>query len=174
MVSPAVQFEVISFEDFDAEDGSFDLVVAATAFHWIDPEVKFTKSARLLQPGGRLALLSTGEKYDDPFGSALVDLWAARSDDGGAWVKQRKLSNTEIITSTELFETPVETSLSERMTLSVDVVIGVENTRATASSCRQGTVREFNSEMRDRLGTATEVVLTQETTLTMGRVRTDR
>lgn len=99
VVSPSVQFKVISFEDFDAEDGLFDLVVAATAFHWIDPEVKFTKSARLLRPGRWLALLSTGEKYDDPFGSALVDLWAARSHDGGVWVKQRKLSDTEIITS---------------------------------------------------------------------------
>lgn len=59
------------------------------------------------------------------------------------------------------------------MTLSVDVVIGVENTRA-ALSWRQDTVREFNSEMRDRLGAATEVALTQETTLTMARVRTDR
>jgi SAM-dependent methyltransferase len=34
----------------------FDLVISSAAFHWIDPEVAFGKSARLLRPGGWLAL----------------------------------------------------------------------------------------------------------------------
>jgi hypothetical protein len=45
----AVRFEVASFEDFVAPEASFDLVVSATAFHWVDPEVKFGKPARLLR-----------------------------------------------------------------------------------------------------------------------------
>jgi ubiquinone/menaquinone biosynthesis C-methylase UbiE len=47
-----VSFRTCSFEDFAAADWSFDLIVSATAFHWIDPEVRFSKSARLLRPGG--------------------------------------------------------------------------------------------------------------------------
>jgi ubiquinone/menaquinone biosynthesis C-methylase UbiE len=35
--APEVTFLVSSFEDFAAPDGSFDLIVCATAFHWIDP-----------------------------------------------------------------------------------------------------------------------------------------
>jgi len=31
-----VQFQVCSFEDF-AGCGPFDLIVSATAFHWVDP-----------------------------------------------------------------------------------------------------------------------------------------
>lgn len=34
-------------------------MVAFTAFHWIDPEVRFEKPAELLQPGGALAVVET-------------------------------------------------------------------------------------------------------------------
>ena len=60
-------------------------------------DVKFTKAARLLRDGGWLALMATAERYDEPFGAALRDMWRARSD-GGAWTKQSKLSDTEIQT----------------------------------------------------------------------------
>lgn len=46
-----VSFRVMSFEDLAADDASFDLVISSAAFHWIDPEVAFSKSARLLRPG---------------------------------------------------------------------------------------------------------------------------
>lgn len=45
-----------SFEDFDAPDESFDLVYAASSFHWIPEDVGFPKAYRLLKPGGALAL----------------------------------------------------------------------------------------------------------------------
>ena len=54
-----VLFQVVSFEELDAPAASFDLIISATAFHWVDPEVKFAKSARLLKADGWLALLST-------------------------------------------------------------------------------------------------------------------
>jgi ubiquinone/menaquinone biosynthesis C-methylase UbiE len=160
----------VAFEDFNAPDASFDLVVSATAFHWVDPEVKFTKPARLLRPGGWLALLATGEKYDDPLGAALLDMWAARSDDGGAWAKQRKLSDTEIITAAGGFSSPIERAHSQPMVLPAEVVIGVENTRATSLSWPQAVRRGFTEELRGHLGDQTKVSLTQETHLTMAQV----
>ena len=45
-----------AFEDYEADEGSFDLVYSATAFHWIDPHVGYPKSYRLLKPDGVLAL----------------------------------------------------------------------------------------------------------------------
>jgi len=166
----AVDFDVVSFEDLEAAEDSFDLVVSATAFHWVDPEIKFHKAARLLRPGGWLALLATGERYDDPFGSALLDMWVSRSDDGGAWVRQQKLSDTEIIASAGLFGTPMERTHSQRMRLPVDVVIGVENTRATSLSWGEDARRGFTEELRRHLGSQSDVGLTQETSLTMAPV----
>jgi SAM-dependent methyltransferase len=52
-----VRVEIATFEEWEGEPGSFDAVVSATAFHWIDPAVKYAKSARLLKPGGHLAVL---------------------------------------------------------------------------------------------------------------------
>jgi SAM-dependent methyltransferase len=46
-----------SYEDADLPLGSFDLVYAATAFHWIDPTVRFTKTHALLKPSGYLAVI---------------------------------------------------------------------------------------------------------------------
>jgi SAM-dependent methyltransferase len=47
---------VSSFETATLPTASFDMVAAATSFHWVDPEVGFTKAARSLRPGGWLAL----------------------------------------------------------------------------------------------------------------------
>ncbi|MEW5827112.1 MAG: class I SAM-dependent methyltransferase [Candidatus Bipolaricaulota bacterium] len=53
---PEVRIENAPFEDWPLERESFDLVVSASAFHWVAPEVKFAKSAAALRPGGSLAL----------------------------------------------------------------------------------------------------------------------
>jgi SAM-dependent methyltransferase len=56
---PNVEVVHAVFEDWDAPAASFDAVVAFTAFHWVDPEVKYEKAARLLRPGGTLAVAET-------------------------------------------------------------------------------------------------------------------
>jgi ubiquinone/menaquinone biosynthesis C-methylase UbiE len=166
----AVSFQVASFEDFAAADASFDLIVSATAFHWVDPEVRFRKPARLLRRGGWLALLETGERYDDPLGAALQGMWTARSDVGQAWVRQPHPGATEIVAGTGLFETAIRTTHTQRIARPAETVIGVENTRATSLSWRGDARREFTAELRRQIGSATEVHLTQETSVTMARV----
>jgi hypothetical protein len=143
---------------------------AGSAFHWVDPEVKFGKSARLLRPGGWLALVDTQESYDSPFGPALLGMWAARSDDNGAWIGKHKATDAEIIAGTGLFEIPVRTTHEQRIVRPVEAVIGVENTRATSLSWPDDIRREFTEELRHHLRFQTEVQLTQRTFLTMARV----
>jgi SAM-dependent methyltransferase len=47
--------EVAKFEDWDSAGRQFDAVVAATAWHWVDPVAGAAKAAQVLRPGGRLA-----------------------------------------------------------------------------------------------------------------------
>jgi SAM-dependent methyltransferase len=54
--APGLDVIVSAFEDVDLPPSSFDLVTAATAFHWLDPEVALPKIVALLRPGGWLAL----------------------------------------------------------------------------------------------------------------------
>ena len=65
-----VTFHIGRFEDVDLPAGAFDALFSATAFHWVDPRVGWVKAARLLRPGGTLALLthvvdSTGPLHDE-------------------------------------------------------------------------------------------------------------
>lgn len=54
---PGVTVEVAAFEDWQPPAEPFDLVLAASAFHWVDPGVRFAKSAGVLRPGGALAVI---------------------------------------------------------------------------------------------------------------------
>jgi SAM-dependent methyltransferase len=56
---PAVQVVTAAFEDWPLPAEPFDVVVAATAFHWIDPAVRVAKAADALRPGGALATIAT-------------------------------------------------------------------------------------------------------------------
>lgn len=167
--APAVTFVVSSFEDFAAPDGSFDLIVSATAFHWIDPEVRFGKAARLLRPGGWLALLRTSERYDDPVGAALLQLWITRSDDSGAWARQPRLTDAGSINGSALFEPAVVKTHQRRRAMSAAAVTGIENTRATALSWPAEERQEFTAQLGALLAGRAEVQLTQRTSLAMAR-----
>lgn len=48
-----------SFESWQLPEKPFDLVLAATAFHWVDPRVRVPKAVDALRPGGWLALVDT-------------------------------------------------------------------------------------------------------------------
>jgi SAM-dependent methyltransferase len=56
---PAVEVITAAFEEWPLPPEPFDLVVSATAFHWIDPDVRVVKSADALRAGGMLATIST-------------------------------------------------------------------------------------------------------------------
>lgn len=67
-----------SFEDWPLEEeGIFDLVISATAFHWVDPEIRYRKSAEALWAGGSLALIWNAhdpEGSSEGFPEALADV----------------------------------------------------------------------------------------------------
>jgi SAM-dependent methyltransferase len=56
---PLVRVEVAAFEDWPLPNEPFDMVFAATAFHWIDPSVRVRKAADALRRGGALATIAT-------------------------------------------------------------------------------------------------------------------
>jgi SAM-dependent methyltransferase len=56
---PAVTVVTAAFEDWPLPDEPFDVVFAATSFHWVDPAVRVDKSADALRPGGTLATVAT-------------------------------------------------------------------------------------------------------------------
>jgi SAM-dependent methyltransferase len=56
---PRAEVVVSAFEEWPLPDEPFDLVVAATSFHWLDPAVRYQKTADALRAGGTLAVVET-------------------------------------------------------------------------------------------------------------------
>ena len=58
-LAPFADVELVrsAFEDWPLPAEPFDLVVSATAWHWIDPAVGYAKAAQALRPGGSLAIV---------------------------------------------------------------------------------------------------------------------
>jgi SAM-dependent methyltransferase len=54
-----------AFEDVELPADTYDLVYAATAFHWIKPEVKFERPHALLKPGGHIAVIRSEDVSDE-------------------------------------------------------------------------------------------------------------
>ena len=56
--------EVATFEAWDPDGRTFDTVIAAQSWHWIDPVTGAAKAAQVLRPSGRLAIF--GHVYEPP------------------------------------------------------------------------------------------------------------
>jgi len=54
---PNVSFVEQAFEEWES-DGKFDMIISATAFHWVDPKVRYLKASEVLKPKGFLAVFS--------------------------------------------------------------------------------------------------------------------
>ena len=67
-----VAFVITRFEDFEPSPAGFDLVASAQAWHWIPFEIGFPKAARLLRPGGWLAVFGhTQSGIEGPSAEAM-------------------------------------------------------------------------------------------------------
>jgi SAM-dependent methyltransferase len=55
--SPNVEVETASFEEWDDRGRRFDVLVAASAWHWVDPSIGWHRARDMLRPGGWMALL---------------------------------------------------------------------------------------------------------------------
>jgi len=164
VADPMARFQISSFEDF-ADSEPSDLIVSATAFHWVDPSIGLAKAARLLRSGGWLALLTTGERYPEPLRTRLRDLWMRYSRQTGKWTDQPAWVTA--LRQTTLFGGTVEASHTRALRLPAQTVMGVERTRATFLSYSKQDQANFTADLRMLLKPSSHVDLVQETLLAM-------
>jgi len=60
-----VRISTGAFEEITLPERSFDLVFAATSFHWIEPSIKYLKTHSLLKDKGHLAIIHTNHISDE-------------------------------------------------------------------------------------------------------------
>ncbi len=54
---PKVEIEISSFEDWDGRQRHFDLLVAASSWHWVDPSTGWRRAHEVLRPDRWMAIL---------------------------------------------------------------------------------------------------------------------
>jgi ubiquinone/menaquinone biosynthesis C-methylase UbiE len=67
-----VSFELTAFEDWTAQPATFDLLYAATAFHWVPDYIRYSKTALVLRPGGWMAEFSN--QHPRPYTGFFVEV----------------------------------------------------------------------------------------------------
>ena len=55
---PGYEYVCTRFEDYDGKRGTFNLIYAATSFHWVEKGLRYIKSANLLKNGAHLVVLT--------------------------------------------------------------------------------------------------------------------
>lgn len=68
------QVHVAPFEEWQGEPESFDLVYAATAWHWVEPSVRYEKAHVLLKPGGHLAFWSAQHAFPADYDRFFLEI----------------------------------------------------------------------------------------------------
>ena len=87
---PEVRVVTAPFEVWDSAGDAFDLVLAATCWDWIDPNVRFRKASGALKPRGRLAIIGCGHAFPkdaDRFFFEIQDIYSEIGEDipGEQW-----------------------------------------------------------------------------------------
>jgi SAM-dependent methyltransferase len=89
LVGFPVEIHVEPFETWEGEPESFALVYAATAWHWVEPELRFRKAHALLRPGGHLAFWTALHAFPegfDPFFTEIQEVYDTIGESyGEAW-----------------------------------------------------------------------------------------
>ena len=76
-----VAVELSLFEEWDAADRQFDLVVSGQAWHWIDQIKGPARAADVLTPGGVLAVFWNAPSFTDSVADALAAAYRSREPD---------------------------------------------------------------------------------------------
>jgi SAM-dependent methyltransferase len=78
---PGVEVVNARFEDWQASD-VFDLVVAVTSWHWLDPQLRYAKAAGMLRSDGILAFTTGGHAFPPEFDPFFTEIQACYREVG--------------------------------------------------------------------------------------------
>ena len=118
-VLPTVEVLEGTAEAIPFPDGSVDVVAVAQAFHWFDAPVAFAEIARVLRPGGRLALLWNERDEATPWVAEMSRLirWHERTVS-----RYQHVSWPDIVAASGRFEPPQERTIRWEQPMTRDLL----------------------------------------------------
>jgi SAM-dependent methyltransferase len=156
---PDVQVLQSTFEDIDATvHEPFDLVFAATAWHWLDPAVRYRRTWELLRPGGHMAFWSAthgfpedGDRFFADLQEVYDEIGEGRSE-GAIFPRPGELPDQrEDIEASGLFEPALVRHFDWEVTYDADSYIGLLDTFSGHIAMKPWQRRRLYAEIRRRL-----------------------
>ncbi|HEV2798773.1 MAG TPA: class I SAM-dependent methyltransferase [Nocardioides sp.] len=136
---PEVSARVAVAEDLPANDRSVDVVVVAQAFHWFDHEVALAEIARVLKPGGHVALMWNSRDERIPWVRRMGDL-LGRQD--------RDTSSAQHLVHSELFGFMEETSFKHWQEVNRETIIDLARSRSSFAMMDDAEQQEHLEQVR--------------------------
>jgi len=119
---PEVSAKVATAEDIPANDRSVDVVVVAQAFHWFDHEAALPEIARILKPGGHVALVWNSRDERIPWVRRMGDL-LGRQDSN--------TSSSQQLVHSDLFGFMEETSFKHWQEVNRESILDLARSRSS-------------------------------------------
>lgn len=156
---PAVAVVCASFDTWTPPAwGAFDLVCAATAWHWLDPATKYQRAHRHLRPGGALAFWAATHVVPDdgdPFFAELQDVYDAiggSTPDDRVFPRPGELTDQSVeIAATGLFESVAVTQFDWETVYHADGYIALLDTFSGHRAMQPWQRARLYREIRNRL-----------------------
>jgi SAM-dependent methyltransferase len=147
---------VAPFESWQGEPHSFELVFAATAWHWLDHELRYGKAHEQLRAGGHLALWSASHALPpgfDPFFAEIQEVYDAIGESHpGEWPPADPADDADEIAASGYFERPVVRRYVWAIDYSADEYIALLDTFSGHIAMPDASRERLYTEIRGRLG----------------------
>jgi ubiquinone/menaquinone biosynthesis C-methylase UbiE len=148
------QAEVVAgrAEAIPADDSSFDAVFVASAWHWVDESRAVPEVARVLRPGGRLALLWSGPDRTVDWVRSLFAGGRAMSDEQiDAWDSRRRDRHVVNLGAESPFGEPERRLIHWTMPMTKDELIGLIGTYSIAITMEASQRQAYGTSLTDFL-----------------------
>lgn len=122
---PEVSAKVAGAEEIPANDRSVDVVIAAQAFHWFDHELAIPEIARVLKPGGHVAVVWNLLDQRIPWVRKLVQVMGEAHVGAGS---------EEVLEATDLFEAIEHATFAFWQDVDRDTLVDVVASRSYIAS----------------------------------------
>ena len=119
---PEVSAKVATAEDIPANDRSVDVVVVAQAFHWFDHEAALAEIARVLKPGGHLALVWNSRDERIPWVRRMGDILGRH---------ESNTSSAQHVVASDLFGFVEEKTFKHWMEVNRESVLDLARSRSS-------------------------------------------
>jgi SAM-dependent methyltransferase len=164
---PNVQFRSSSFEEWPAQPATYDLVISATAFHWIPPEIGYPKAAQLLKRSGALAIFSN--EHPTPFTDFFADVQEVYGRVVPAWkspllnapIEARIAQTAARIDATRLFAPVIVKTYSWSRVYTAQEYVRLLNTYSDHRSLEDATRTELHQGIAAMIDTKYNGVITK-------------